>query len=75
EEIEGAEEANSEETESLDAYIGDKDEDKPEGGQDHLVYYIHDSKDEEGEEKYNKEDEEETNKKEAYDQKNGVSEE
>ncbi|KAH9312108.1 hypothetical protein KI387_027143, partial [Taxus chinensis] len=42
-----ADEAKSEETEDLDAYIGDRDDDEDElGGEDHPICEIHDSKEE-----------------------------
>ncbi|KAH9319360.1 hypothetical protein KI387_021129 [Taxus chinensis] len=45
--------------ESLDAYIYEKDDDdKNEGGEDHMIYEVHDSKEEGDEEKNYKEEDE-----------------
>ncbi|KAH9317150.1 hypothetical protein KI387_018919, partial [Taxus chinensis] len=64
-------EADSEETEDLDAYIGDRDDDEDEpGGEDHPIYEIHDSE-EEGDEEYNEGDEEKEDEEEAETQGKG----
>ncbi|KAH9324254.1 hypothetical protein KI387_004432, partial [Taxus chinensis] len=64
-------EEDSEETNSLDAYISDKDDDDLEGGEDHLVYDVHDFEEKGDEGNYNKEDKEKNNEEEVKDQGKG----
>ncbi|KAH9324253.1 hypothetical protein KI387_004431, partial [Taxus chinensis] len=53
----------------------DKDDDELEGGEEHLVYDVHDFEEEGYKRNYNNEDEEKNEEEEAEDQGKGVSKE
>ncbi|KAH9297998.1 hypothetical protein KI387_029680, partial [Taxus chinensis] len=70
-----AEKVESEEKKSLEAYISNRDDDEPEGAQDHLLYDIHGSEEEDEDNNDEEEEEKKNYKEEAEDQGKGVREE